>query len=283
MFKFMIAVLLVAMLYTLLFDCDFWYDIKQPGNRLLFTHPNPNQYPDDLVNYKFDNIPGHLERGAQVPNTRLILFSHSERENLLTTYDFVRRLSEQYQCDVLTWDYLGFGAHQRGGTDRTFEICVDHLSKIIEDVSSRYTHLSYWGHGFGAAVTVHALARKVDAEISAGSSEPDSPAEVSKTVVLIGAEASFEYVVHRKMGKYFASSVKDRVLDILKPTPRWNINSKLRTISPEFKIILLGCAPEIHHEHATSLTVSPVQQDFTTIPFMSITHLYPHLSKILLF
>jgi pimeloyl-ACP methyl ester carboxylesterase len=203
-FFLILLVLLVILLVIGISPKKCLYDYDSPLNLFLYQEPS-HRYSDQLVNLWIDKswrsdgkrIPCRIEYGYDydVPTSerKLILYSHGNAEDLLTSYQFLRELSTNLKMDVITWDPSGYGLNEVDKFERTAEGINLSLQTILEHFASdqgyKISNIILWGYSLGTGPSTH-----LAAQLSQKKTPPAA-------LVLFGAYSSILDVVKDVTGK----------------------------------------------------------------------------------
>jgi fermentation-respiration switch protein FrsA (DUF1100 family) len=115
-----------------------WTDCGSPLNLVLYQEPVV-VYPNQFVNLWIDKpwnpqlenmrIPCRLEKFETTRNIsgfddnnfneKLIIYSHGNKDNILTSLPFIQMLSKHLEVNVVTYDYSGYGLNKYDSYERS--------------------------------------------------------------------------------------------------------------------------------------------------------------------
>lgn len=149
-------------------------DLKNPVNLVLFQAPS-HTYSDQLPNENIAKpwtmesvIPAYRKvtyiEEVPLDDRRWVLMSHGNAEDLMQCLPQVNKMAEDLICDVIVWDYSGYGKNPLNDDERTPE----GINKSCETVYNHMVKLGYnpkhcilWGYSLGTGPTT-ALAAKLN-------------------------------------------------------------------------------------------------------------------------
>lgn len=240
---FLLSVGLVIACYGLAITMtDTW----APLNFIMFQQPKSG-YTDQLVNLWVDKpwrvdgkrIPCRLEHGYTEDETpkadrTLIVYSHGNAENLLQCAQFLQNMASAMQCDVVGYDYSGYGLNEADHFERSTEGVNLTLQTVVEHmVGQGYQrhNIILWGYSLGTGPSLH---------MGASMCQNHTP---PKCVILLAPYSSILDVVK--------DVVPEGVANIF--AERWNnVQSIMKVTCPT--LILHGQSDGmISHEHSERL------------------------------
>lgn len=208
-------------------------DISSPLNFVLHQEPNA-QYSHQFVNlwvpksWRSDEtkIPCRLDKFSE-SDTNLIIYSHSNFENLLSITEFTRTLSQTLKCSVLSYDYSGYGLNKYDGFERSADGINTTLTTIynyaIQKQKFESSNVILMGYSFGTGCTL-----QVAVEVGH-----------IKGIVLVAAFTSILDIVKDQVSKKLGNNTGTKITSMFKE--RWN---NIKNISKAKAPILL-----IHGKH----------------------------------
>ncbi len=146
----------VLIMLLLVSPTKAWTDCGSPLNFFLYQEPNL-VYPSQFVNLWIDKpwnpqldnvkIPCRLEKFEtsrvnfdDVPNnSKLIIYSHGNKDNILTSLPFIQILSKHLQADVVTYDYSGYGLNKYDSYERS----TDGINATLRAVYNHFIRFGY--------------------------------------------------------------------------------------------------------------------------------------------
>lgn len=216
-------------------------DKNSPLNFILFQEPQ-QKYNEDLVNewipkidiraYNVDKIenkiPARLisppindslndnNKGVDIPfdKRKLIIYSHGNAENLFTCVHTCESLSIHTQCDVLSYDYSGYGLNKLSSYERTADGINNTLSSVLKHMLNygySLNNIYLFGFSLGTGPSIY----------------------VSKQfkglggLITLGAYSSIKSVVSNMTNDYIANMFEER----------WNSLNNIKDV--ECPILLL--------------------------------------------
>jgi pimeloyl-ACP methyl ester carboxylesterase len=153
-----------------------WTDCGAPLNLVLHREPSmiyPNQYVnlwiDKPWNPELDNIriPCRYEKFERnrvfddLENSKLIIYSHDNQNNILTSLPFIQILSKTTQADVVTYDYSGYGLNKYNSYERSADGINATLRAVYNHFISKGTSandISLLGYSLGSGPSVNLAA-----------------------------------------------------------------------------------------------------------------------------
>ena len=209
---FILFLTIIVLLFSLTLISDkVSVDSRSPLNLAIYQEPK-NGYTKNLINHWVDKdwrsdrkqIPCLIERGYadSVPEEErsLIIYSHGNAEDILLCSQFIRKLSMDLKCDVLCWDYSGYGLNDIDSFERSAEGINLSLQTVINSMLSKGYQMKntiIWGYSLGTGPSIHNTARLC----SEGVNQPP------KCLILFGAYSSILDVVRDITKRYISKDM----------------------------------------------------------------------------
>lgn len=167
---FLLAVAVVVAFYGLAVTMtDTW----APFNFIMFQQPKSG-YTDQLVNLWVDKpwrvdgkrIPCRWEQSYDQDTTpyadrTLIVYSHGNAEDLLQCMQFLQKMAHGMQCDVVGYDYSGYGLNEADHFERSTEGVNLTLQTVVDRMVTqgyRRQNIILWGYSLGTGPSLHMAA-----------------------------------------------------------------------------------------------------------------------------
>jgi len=168
MWSVLVALLLLWLVWSIFVYCSptLMMDLQAPLNLALLRAP-AQSYSDQVVNlwveksWRHDGkrIPCRIERYKPNQNAAMIiLYSHSNGENLLSCIQFMREACSALHCDMLAWDYSGYGLNEADKDERDAEGINMSLRAVAHTLQETYGYsndqMVLWGYSLGTGPTL---------------------------------------------------------------------------------------------------------------------------------
>jgi len=128
------------------------YDNEEDSN----TDINKKSIPAILFSYSHYLEEEEEEEEHQVK--KIIIYSHGNAENLLTCYPWMHKISNELRCDVLSYDYSGYGLNPYHEKEQSTEGMNLTLMNVVEYVHDEleydWSQIYLMGCSLGTGVSI---------------------------------------------------------------------------------------------------------------------------------
>ena len=134
------------------------------ADHILFPYPNPPTYEEKEVDFYVTTESGEkiacLHSLAKEPNGLTILYSHGNGEDLGTLKPLLEEITK-FGCNVIAYDYPGYGLSGGSPTEASCNTAIDTLYEyIISEINIPKERLLLWGRSLGTGPSCY-LASKI--------------------------------------------------------------------------------------------------------------------------
>jgi hypothetical protein len=134
-------------------DLTFYSILKKNGNQIIAMH---------IMNKCLNS------KNPIFSETNVILYCHENEADLLRLVPFLIDLSLQMRCDIVSFDYSGFGCSS--GKPEIYTIILDGediINFIIKELNSKIENIIIFGKGIGAMSAIYLASRRVNSNCKA--------------------------------------------------------------------------------------------------------------------
>lgn len=234
---FLLAIIVTGQVMTMSDLGSLYSSFSSPVDWVIYQPPRV-QYSDQLVNvwipkpWRQDGkrIPclfylnQHLDE-YQIRSNKLVIYSHGNAENILTTYPLMQQLSQLLECDMLTYEYSGYGLNEFDSYERTAEGMNATLDAVVrhacKELGYERSQIYLLGYSLGSGVSTAIASRYSATTTVKGSGNSIAGRQNLGGLILVSAFASLRQVVSDQISSHVAPYI----------TERWNNVEAIRNVT----------------------------------------------------
>jgi pimeloyl-ACP methyl ester carboxylesterase len=247
----LLLLVIVALIIMYIQNRFIWSDFTQPMNFLVYQQPDIS-YLKSEVNLWIPKTMGdhsaipccfikHEQPGISDPgesDRNLIVYSHGSGELITSCRSYLERMSSTLACDVVTYDYSGYGLNSSSMYERTPEGVNDTLWHVydhfINNLKYKRSNTVIMGYALGTGPSLYLTSRF-------------SHGEQFKALVLISAFSSYRCLIRQKSHSFVSKLFRER----------WNNELMMRQTQPDLPVYLIHgeqdtWTPPSHTTHLAS-------------------------------